>query len=391
MAFRHGQSPYDFPAMASQAPVIQQPIFPFLYPPPSLVPLSPLALVSYRAAKWAVVAANHLLVPLLAYLLVFRLSRFPNPAFALFICAFLLLSFPVTQTIVHDQVNIAVTVLICLCWLGVRRHDAWWPGIPLALAVLLKQSPVILIALLALERRWRALFATLTAVVVALVISVVTVSGEAWTEWLEVIRPSLVYGKTPVFLFSPACPYNQSLNGMVSRLFLAPNCTPTELIVPAAGRTMAYALALGIVGLSFAGIRALRRCPSEIRINRGFALLLPAMFLVSPLSWEHHLVFVLPSVVIALNIVVNRSRSFITLSCLLAVCILGIALPLPIDHPFLRHDPWIHLISFRTYTVVLLWVVLLLLSLERPRASVAGDAEEGCEPVSLQPLDAELR
>ena len=61
MALRHGQSPYGFPAMAAQAPVIGQPVFPFLHPPPTLISLAPLALVSYRAAKWAMVAMNHLL------------------------------------------------------------------------------------------------------------------------------------------------------------------------------------------------------------------------------------------------------------------------------------------------------------------------------------------
>ena len=82
MALRHGQSPYDFPAMAAQAPVIGQPVFPCLHPPPTLVALAPLALVSYRAAKWATVAMNHLLAPLLAWLLAFRVVRFPNPLFS---------------------------------------------------------------------------------------------------------------------------------------------------------------------------------------------------------------------------------------------------------------------------------------------------------------------
>lgn len=366
MTFRHDQSPYDFASMGAQAPLIQQPIFPFLYPPPSLVAFAPLALVSYRAAKWVSVVGNHLLAPLLAYLLVFKLNRFSNPVLAIFISAFLLMSFPVTQTIVHDQVNIAVTVLICLCWLGVRRGDAWWPGVPLAFAILLKQSPAILIILLVMERRWRAFFATIMTLAAAVLVSIATVPGEAWAEWVGTIQPSLAYGRMPMHLFSPACPYNQSLNGLVSRLFLEPQCVPTELRVPPVGRVVTYLLAAVMIGLSLLRIWAQRgRGPIECRIGRGFALLLPVMYLVSPLSWEHHLVFLLPSLVVALHAVTEHGRSFLPMGLMLAFCILGIALPLPIDHPFLSHGPWVHLISLRTYVVMVLWGMLFTLPLER--------------------------
>ena len=394
MAFRHHQSPYDFPAMAEQAPIIEQPVFPFLYPPPSLVPLLPLAMVSYRAAKWGMVLANHLLVPLLAYLLGFRVTRFANPVLGFFAAAAVLLSFPITQTIVHDQINVAVIVLICWSWLGLRRERAGWPGVPLALAVLLKQSPVILLALLVVERRWRALGTAVATLGAALIVSVVAVPGRAWSDWFEVVRPSLFYGRMPVFLFSPACPYNQSLNGAVSRLFLDPSCTPTDSVVPIAGRVLAYGLALAIVGLSLAATWWTSRLPSAIRIDRGFALLLPAMFLVSPLAWEHHLVFVLPSLVVACTLVLNRRRPSAVWACLLAVCALVIALPLPIDHPALRYGLWVHLISLRTYAVLGLWAILLVLSPgstaipRRPKPETASHVPRSPHPTTASPASA---
>jgi hypothetical protein len=374
MAFRHDQSPYDFPAMAEQAPLIDQPIFPFLGPPTGLAPMLPLALVSYRAAKWGMVIGNHLLTLLLAVLLAFRIPRFPNPVLGLFVGAFVLLSFPITQTIVHDQVNIAVTVLICCAWLGLRRGRSWWPGVPLGLAMLLKQSPVVFLALLAVERRWRALGAAIAVLGAALAVSLAAMPARAWTDWLDVVRPSLGYGRMPVFLFSPACPYNQGFNGMVSRLFLAPHCGPTEEVVPLAGRALIYGLALAVVGLSLAAAWRMRRSPPETRVDRGFALMLPAMFLVSPLAWEHHLVFVLPSLVVAFGLLL-RGRFSVPSACLLGACAFAICLPLPIDHPTLQHGPWVHLVSLRTDAVLALWAFLLLA--KRP---VAGDRPGLAEP-----------
>ena len=248
-------------------------------------------------------------------------------------------------------------------------------GVPLALAVLLKQSPVVFLALLAVERRWRALGAAIAVLGAALAVSLAAMPARAWTDWLDVVRPSLGYGRMPVFLFSPSCQYNQGFNGLVSRLFLAPHCGPTEAVVPFAGRAVIYGLSLAVVGLSLVAVRRMRSSPAETRIDRGFALMLPAMFLVSPLAWEHHLVFVLPSLVVGFGLLLRGRRFSVPSACLLGACTLAIALPLPIDNPALQQEPWFHLVSLRTYAVFALWVFLLLA--KRP---VAGDRPGLAEP-----------
>lgn len=363
MAFVEGRSPYDFATMAQQGTIIKQPIFPYLYPPSSLVPLFPFSLVSYDTAKWLMVIGNHLLLVLLAYLLAFRIGRFSDSTLGFFVCALLLISFPSTQTLVHSQVNFMVIVLICLAWLGLRSRDGWWPGISIALAVLLKQSPVILLALLVLERRWKALSASLLVLFGSATVSRFLAPPGTWKEWFEVIRPSLAYGKVPEFLFSPACPYNQSFNGLVSRFFLAPNCTPTDLSVPLAGQASTYLLAVGMIGISMVATYRLRRQTEASRINFGFALLMPTMFLVSPLAWEHHLIFVFPSLFWLCSLVVDQKQIPSLLWIPLGISLLVISLPLPIDHPFLRQGGWIQLISLRTYGVLVLWIILVYVAM----------------------------
>ena len=95
--------------------------------------------------------------------------------------------------------------------------------------------------------------------------------------------------KTPNELLPPGIIYNQSINGFVARLNL-PIDNPLEI-----KRMITYAFSFLIVGISTLVLFMSNRTRTEI-LNFGIMIALPAIYLIAPFSWQHHLVYMLPSI-----------------------------------------------------------------------------------------------
>lgn len=299
LALHDHRSPYDRGSFLSQGPAYGQHIFPFLYPPPSLIWFWPFSGVSYRPAAVGFLVLQHVLLPLWLWLAV-RFSRAgPGTGLPWLIATGLLVCYPVLNTFLHGQVNLLTSVLLLASGLGYLRGRTGLTAIPLAGAILLKQSPVVFLLLLALRQRWRALAVTVALLATVTLASVAVLPSEAWRDWSTEVRPTLGYGRVPYGLFAPSCSFNQSLNGAVARFFLPGDCG-LEQEVPAVGRwaTALLAAVLAAASLFAVARRGTARNPKSDA--RDFALFLPLGFLLSPLSWLHHLVIVLPAVVVAL-------------------------------------------------------------------------------------------
>jgi alpha-1,2-mannosyltransferase len=364
--FSQGASPYDYPTLRDQGPTVNQHVFPFLYPPTSLLPLYPLRFLTYGQAKVVTLAANHLLV-LAVVVLLARLVPFRSHDLGLFVGAFLVASDPIVQTLAHSQTNLALLALLLLAWWALRANRAMLAGTSLALAILIKPTPVVLLVYLIARRAWRALAIVIGVLAVALFVSVLVLPDGVWGEWISKVRPTLGYGLQPTGLFSPACNFNQSLNGFVARLFLDASCLPTLESVPLEGRLVAYALAAAVLGAS---VLVAWRAAGQAALDLGFCLFLLAMFLTATLAWEHHLVFALPAVVLLLQ----RQHETGTHSAALLAAVLGTTLPLPIYHGALETG-WPRLfVSARTFSVVALWLLALVSLSKERRASVAATA-----------------
>jgi alpha-1,2-mannosyltransferase len=351
--FNERASPYGPTTLVERGAAVGRQVFPFLYPPPSLLPLYPLRFLSYDGAKVVALLGNHALILGLTLLLATGLARSGiSPELSFFVGAVLLSSDPVVQTLRHSQTNILVLALLVLSWMGLRRQRPLLAGVALAAAILVKPSPILLLLYLAARRAWRALAVAVGTLAVAHAASLVLLPDGVWSEWYATVRPTLAYGQQPAGLFSPACVFNQSLNGLVSRLYLEPSCTETTAVVPWPGRLLTYLLGGIVLGLSLVALGRRRgRGPAADQL--GFPLFLLVMFLVGSLSWEHHLVFALPAVV---ALVVDRDRSTGARNLAAMVAVLGATLSLPVQHPL----GWASMVlSIRTAAVALLWVLLL--------------------------------
>lgn len=257
----------------------------FTYPPISAILAVPLALLSWHIAQlaWVPMVYGPLAItiwfafrPLLA-----RSGRYVAAAFgAIFIvCVFL---WPLLQEIRFGQVDIG---LAALCIADVASRKPRWPrGLLIGLATAIKLTPGVFIIYLLLTGRRRAA-AT----------SAVSAIGFTLAAWLVLPSASTYYWTQALFntrrLGRPAQISDQSIRAMLLRGF-APGPVPT-------GLWLAMVAIVAVAG--FAAARMASRRGNE---TAAIAIVGMLAILISPVSWIHHIVWV----VVAIGAIVDDGR-----------------------------------------------------------------------------------
>ena len=249
---------------------------PFIYTPFAGLLFAAASPFSFVVWKVALTAATIALLPVTAYAALGLAGRPAGPsrlAGALAIGAVGLWLEPVVMTLAFGQINV---LLLALVFVDLALPDRFpGKGIGIGLAAAIKLTPLIFIPYLLLSRRVRA------AVVSALTFGATVVLGFALLP-----KASASFWRGNFKAFGHFRLLNQSLYGTVLRLtHNAPQ-----------GHTywLAAAIAVGVVGLATAAVAS----------RRGHELLGAVVcgatsLLVSPVSWSHHWVYVLPALVLA--------------------------------------------------------------------------------------------
>ncbi len=351
--FELGESPYDRGRLQLLMGHNVH-VHPYLYPPPSLLFFFPLSLLSYTDARHVVLLVNHILFLILVWVIPFHLLRAGSKrGLAVFaVCIVYSLTFhPVATTLNHGQVNILLLAFLVLFWLFARRGNAVPAALFLALAILLKTYPLIIIPMLLLIGRWREGVYTVALLGLATIVSLIVLPDMIWHDWLTNVLPTGGYIRIPAGLFSPAHVANQSLNGFFARIFTESEWSNPLSVKPDLARTLTYGVAgLTAVATGIASWRSLQIHTDSL--DRTILVALPAMYLIAPFSWEHHIVYLLPSMLMLLN---SRSLfgsipKFIFYSLCVASAVL-IGMP--------------HLGRFKFYGVVVLWGLCMFTACSR--------------------------
>lgn len=273
-----GQNPYGLPLGFGGLP--------YTYPPFSLLVFAPLA---YFSPSLFVVATVNTLALAVAIWAVLR-SAAPAPVPVLGIDAphaamgaGLLLAAqsmqPVAANITFGQVNVVLMMLILVDLLLVPTR---FRGVLTGIAAMIKLIPLIFIVYLVWARQRRPTVTFLTTCLVCIVLPILlipAVSRDYYSRWL--FNPDQP-GRTYPVPFT-----NQSLHAVAMRVFGGPG----------AEVEFAWAiLALLVFGLLLLSLSGLRRSDSGLAVCYvGLAGLL-----ISPVSWSHHWVWIVPLVAAAL-------------------------------------------------------------------------------------------
>jgi alpha-1,2-mannosyltransferase len=256
---------------------------PFTYPPFAALLFAPwqrtFTSVGLVQAIWTMcnVAALVGVMVLTVRLVKPSLDRMATWRLALVLTLPALLLNPVLITIGFGQVNLFVTFLVMWDLLSERRiGKRQLPlGVATGLAAAVKLTPLLFVPYLVLTRRWRgALICVLTFGACELVTFVVspTSSRAYWTK--AIFKPGRAGDLTIVD--------NQNLWGVLERL--------THSVIPDAVM-LPLLLAAAAAGLVLAA-QAHRRSSPLL----GVLICAATCLLVSPISWVHHLVWVVPAI-----------------------------------------------------------------------------------------------
>lgn len=366
LIFKQHLSPYTSAALAAAKDSFGFIIPPYLYPPPSLLVFYPCALLSYNRARMAMLVANHACVLLFIYLFVIKIAIINVPSskrvIALGLAVIYVLGFhPIISTINNGQINLVVLVLLCATWYALKhcRKDLV-VAVPLSLAVLMKTYPILLLPMLIIKKRYKAAAWTCFLLLLYAGVAYVVLPATVWNDWVVNVLPTGGYGKAPFNSFSPAELSNQSINGFLARAFTANGLSEPLWVNPVVGRSLTYIFALCVAGITLGLSYFLeRKNKSERFSDSEISFYLLMIFLVAPLSWEHHLVYVLPAALTAgYSLLADTGKNSWRIVVLSALFI--IAWNLPFTSLALRKGLLTLIISLRFYAVVILWVYFAL-------------------------------
>lgn len=311
-AWRDGRPLYGEDWFATQ---IDGTVLPFTYPPIAAVLFAPLTWVSLGTGTAALTIISTLLLVVSMTIVLTGLGVGSGPArrgvlaTAIVAAAIWCDAEPIWANFDFGQVNaVLMTLVIADC---VPRRTYWPRGTLLGVAVALKLTPAVFLLYFLLRRDRRAAVMTAVSFLAATLVGFVMAWSDSWQYWTHTVTDTDRIGGATLNT-------NQNLAGALARL---PLDERLRSLLWVAGCLLVLAL------LVWAARRVLDSPPDGEPL---LALVCVALFglVVSPVSWSHHWVWMLPTVVVT-AVVAARHRA-VTLGVLSAV---GVALMLrsPID------------------------------------------------------------
>lgn len=377
LAFVEERSPYVEGVFQEVAARLDQRVFPYLYPPSSLLAFYPFSLVTYDTAKLILLVTSHACFLAFLYLFFFKIKAIEPEGksrwlLAALLVAYVLSFYPVVDNFVWGQINLPIVLLVCVSWLALKRGwNAAAVAVPLSLAILLKTYPVLLLPLLVTRKRYGAAALVVALVVAYGLVSWLVLPQGLWHDWATNVAPTGGYGQRPFGLFFPVEPWNHSINGF--GCFLQ-NRLETVFGLPSRYFTTPFTYLLcAFVGLSTVWLSFLsaRRGTAAKTFDLEFATYLQMMFLVAPLSWEHHLVFVLPSALLSINVLLKGGAPRRMIVFALA-SLFVMAWDFPRDEMFLLGGILAVTNTLKFFAVYLMWAFCVW--------RLREDVREGAEP-----------
>src|SRR4051794_31031621 len=254
----------------------------FTYPPFAVLVLLPVALGSETTATVLLTAVSGGLVVLTTWWLVAPVAvRHGWPRWvALGVAVPVAVAMePVRETLGWGQIDLVIAALV-LADVGALRRGHRWAGVGIGLATAIKVTPGLFLVYLAVTRRWRA--ATVAAGTFGVTVLVGFAVDPSLRYWTRVLWQTGRVGP-------PTDPNDQSLLGLLARV-AAPGAPSSVLWLVLAGVAL-------IVGMTRAAL--LHRRGDDLA---GVTVTGLTACLISPVSWVHHLYWVVPAVVLLVDV-----------------------------------------------------------------------------------------
>lgn len=192
---------------------------------------------------------------------------------------------PVRESLGFGQVNLLLFGLIMVDLLALRR--GWkWAGVGIGLATAIKLTPALFIIYLLVSKQWRAAWTAAGAALGVTVATYLVVPDESSAYFGSVLWHTERVGVADM---TP----NQSLAGLIARLH---DTAHAPALI-----WLSFMLVMLVIGLSRA-----RTAHAEGDELTAFTLVGLTTNVISPISWTHHLVWIVPSIIVLVDQAMRR-------------------------------------------------------------------------------------
>lgn len=256
----------------------------FTYPPFAALTMLPMALFSQSTMLWINGVLSVVVLAVLTWWLVSPIAARHGWSrwFAVGVAVPLVyLIEPVRETIAYGQVNLYLVALVLLD-VALLARGSRFAGVGIGLATAIKLTPGLFILYLMITGRWRAAATALGTFVCATLLAAAVAPGTSQQFWTATLFETKRVGKVE-------SADNQSVLSLIARAFGTGTLT-TVLWVVAAGLVL-------VVGMLRA--RSAWRHGDELV---GVTLTGLVACLVSPISWTHHLIWVVPAILVLVDV-----------------------------------------------------------------------------------------
>jgi alpha-1,2-mannosyltransferase len=292
---------------------------PFTYPPLAAIVFAPFALLSLPAASAAITATTLVLLVVSTVIVLTRLDVWNGPGWAavtrepawlrrswlamVIVAPAAIYLEPIRANFDFGQINVVLMTLVLAD--TVPRRTPWPRGLLLGLAIALKLTPAVFLVYFVVRRDGRAVLTALVSFVGATLLGFVLAWRDSWEYWTRTIRDTDRIGTVTLNT-------NQNIAGTLARLGLTDGVHFTMWTVGC----------FAVLGLTVWAARRLLRA-SHTGYEPALALICVALFglVVSPVSWSHHWVWTLPTLVVT-TVLAYRLRNV----ALAVVTAVGVAL-----------------------------------------------------------------
>jgi alpha-1,2-mannosyltransferase len=256
----------------------------FTYPPFAAVLMVPLAWLPAGAVAVLVLMASTAVVVLVTWWLVAPVARRHDrsPWFVVALAVPVVLALePIRLTLGEGQLNMFVLALVLADVVALRRGRAW-SGIGIGLATAVKLTPGLFVVFLVLIGRRRAAVVAAGTFLGATLLGFAVDAGASWQYWTSTLWDTERVGRL-------VNPWNQSLLGLLAHV--ADPAPPDRLL---------WALLAG--GVAVLGLWRAARVHRRGDDLAAVTLAGLTACLVSPISWVHHLYWVVPALVVLADV-----------------------------------------------------------------------------------------
>ncbi|MFZ5434131.1 MAG: glycosyltransferase family 87 protein [Calditrichota bacterium] len=255
------------------------------YPP--LIPWLVAPLANVNVETWRLVWAGIQIALIVGFAFLIRRLLLRNdtgkPPSLILIFALMVGSYPLARSVELGQTSLAIAVLIWWGTYSAIEHSPFRNGVTVGVAAFIKPFLIAIEMPDVFRRKWLSPIIAVAAWITLIVLSLVAVGLNAHREYADFL---ITLGNSQT-----AYSGNQSLFAGLLRLF-------TDLPVADYGFLTDYQLAASakILAVIIIAVAVWGQWKSNAHSILSAGLWLSAVLLALPISWEHHLVFLLPVV-----------------------------------------------------------------------------------------------